>query len=143
MLWQQAFLETRWRFLVGLILLAVSAAFVVMGYPQVMALAQSVTPVPDTSLGREIAETMALSKTYEGYVWSQWFRQNGAQLGSFFAAIIGTGGLLSQGTSARLFTSGPPLFPGFSAASVWMTLSTILPPTLRSDRPIALTTQTT
>src|SRR5436189_2001835 len=109
MLWQQAFLETRWRFLVGLILLAVSAAFVVIGYPQVMALSQSMTPTPDTSLGREIAETMALSKTYDGYVWSQWFRQNASQLGAFFAAIIGTGGLLSQGTSARLFTLSLPV----------------------------------
>jgi hypothetical protein len=109
MLWQYAFLETRWRFLVGLVLLPVSAAFVVFGYPQVTALAQSVTPAPDTSLGREIADAMALSKTYGGYVWSQWFRQNGSQFGSLFAAIIGTGGLLSQGAAARLFTLSLPV----------------------------------
>jgi len=109
MLWQHAFLETRWRFLVGLVVLTVSAAFVVLGYPQVMALAQSVTPTLDTSLGREVAEAMALSKTYDGYVWSQWFRQNGSQLGSLFAVIIGTGGLLSQGAAARLFTLSMPV----------------------------------
>jgi hypothetical protein len=109
MLWQHAFLETRWRFLAGLIFLPVSAAFIVLGYPQVTALAQSVTPAPDTSLGREIAAAMALSKSYGGYVWSQWFRQNGSQLGSFFAVMIGTGGLLSQGAAARLFTLSLPV----------------------------------
>ena len=55
MLWQHAFLETRWRFLIGLVILSVSAAFIALGYPQVLALSQTVTPAPDTSLGREIA----------------------------------------------------------------------------------------
>ena len=109
MIWQHAFLETRWRFLIGLVLLPVSAAFVALSYPQVTALSQSVTPAPDTALGREIAEAMELSKTYGGYVWSQWFQQNGAQLAGLFAAIIGTGGLLSQTAAARLFTLSLPV----------------------------------
>jgi hypothetical protein len=109
MLFQHAFLETRWRFLVGLVLLPVSAAFVALSYPQVTALSQSVTPAPGTALGREIAEAMELSKTYGGYVWSQWFQQNGAQLAGLFAAIIGTGGLLSQTAAARLFTLSLPV----------------------------------
>ena len=49
MLLQHAFLETRWRFLIGLVLLPVSAAFVALGYPQVAALSQSVTPAPNTA----------------------------------------------------------------------------------------------
>jgi len=109
MLFQHAFLETRWRFLIGLVVLPVSAAFVVLSYPQVMALSQSVTPATGTAIGREIAESMELAKTYDGYFWSQWFRQNGAQLGGLFAAIIGTGGLLSQAASARLFTLSLPV----------------------------------
>ena len=109
MLLQHAFLETRWRFLIGLVLLPVSAAFVVLGYPQVAALSQSVTPAPGTALGREIAEAMELSKTFDGYVWSQWFRENGAQLAGLFAAIIGTGGLLTQGAAAQLFTLSLPV----------------------------------
>ena len=109
MLWQHAFLETRWRFLIGLVVLSVSAAFMALGYPQVIALTQSVTPTPGTALGREVAESIELSKTYGGYVWSQWFQQNGAQLGSFFAAIIGTGGLLSLDAAARLFTLSLPI----------------------------------
>lgn len=109
MLFQHAFLETRWRFLIGLVVLPVSAAFVALSYPQVMALSQSVTASPDTSLGREIAESMQLARTYDGYVWSQWFRQEGAQLAGLFAAIIGTGGLLSQAAAARLFTLSLPV----------------------------------
>lgn len=109
MLWHHAFLETRWRFLIGLVVLPVSAAFVALGYPQVAALSQGVTPAPNTVLGREIAEAMEMAKTFNSYVWSQWFRQNGAQLGAFFAVIIGTGGLLSQTAAARLFTLSLPV----------------------------------
>jgi len=109
MLWQHAFLETRWRFLVGLVVLPLSAAFIALGYPQVIALSQNVTAVPDTALGREIATAMEMAKRFDSYVWSQWFQQNGAQLGAFFAVIIGTGGLLSQTAAARLFMLSMPV----------------------------------
>src|SRR5687768_7345203 len=109
MLWQHAFLETRWRFLVGLVILPVSAAFVALGHSQALALAQSVNVSPDSALGREIASAIALTKDYDSYVWSQWFAKNGAQLGSLFAVIIGTGGLLSQSAAARLFTLSLPV----------------------------------
>ena len=109
MLWQHAFLETRWRFLVGLVVLPVSAAFVALGYPQVVATAASVPPLGDTMLGREIAEALELAKRFDSYVWSQWFARNGAQLAAFFAVIIGTGGLLSQTAAARLFTLSLPV----------------------------------
>jgi hypothetical protein len=109
MLVRHAFLETRWRFLIGLVVLPVSAMFVALSYPQVMALSQSVVATPDTALGREIAMAMEMAKRYDSYVWSQWFQQNGSQLGGLFAAIIGTGGLLSQTTAARLFTLSLPV----------------------------------
>ena len=110
MLWQNAFLDTRWRFLVGLVLLTVSAMFVALGYPNIAEVAKAAPDAPTGGpLAREIAEALALSRTYDGYVWSQWFRQNGAQLGSFFAVIIGTGGLLSQSSAARLFTLSLPV----------------------------------
>ena len=85
--------------------------FVALGYPQRCRSGSSAAPAAPARrpLGREIAEALALSRTYDGYVWSQWFRQNGAQLGSFFAVIIGTGGLLSQSSAARLFTLSLPV----------------------------------
>jgi len=109
MLWQHAFLETRWRFLTGLVILSVSAAFVVIGYPQVAATAAGMAGTRDTLLGREIAEALEMTKRFDSYVWSQWFQRNGAQLGSLFAVIIGTGGLLSQSAAARLFTLSMPV----------------------------------
>ena len=42
--------------------------------------------------------------------------------------------------SPRELTSGPPELPGFSAASVWMTLSINRPDWERIERPSALTT---
>ena len=48
--------------------------------------------------------------------------------------------VLMPTTSPRESTSGPPEFPGFSATSVWMTLSISRPVVLRSERPSALTT---
>ena len=47
MLFQHAFLETRWRFLIGLVVMPVAAAFVALSYPQVMAISQSVTAAPE------------------------------------------------------------------------------------------------
>ena len=110
MLWYKSWLETRWRFVIGLVLLMFSAASTVFTYPEVIKLISGM-PNPDLSgaLGRRVSETLALARDFRGYVWSQWFRQNGAQLGSFFAVIIGTGGLLSQSSAARLFTLSLPV----------------------------------
>ena len=109
MLLQHAFLETRWRFLIGLVVLPVTAAFVALGYPQAVALGGSVTATPDTALGRELATAMEMVKRYDSYVWWEWFQKNGAQGAAFFAVIIGTGGLLSQTGAARLFTLSLPV----------------------------------
>ena len=43
-------------------------------------------------------------------------------------------------TSPRELTNGPPEFPGFSAASVWMIPSISRPDSARIVRPNALTT---
>ena len=48
--------------------------------------------------------------------------------------------VLMPTTRPRLSSSGPPLLPGLSAASVWITLSTRCPVMLRRLRPSALTT---
>jgi hypothetical protein len=49
-------------------------------------------------------------REYRGYVWSQWIRQSLTQLGTFFAVLLGTGGLLSHSSgSAALFTLSMPV----------------------------------
>jgi ABC-2 type transport system permease protein len=111
MLWYKAWLETRWRFLIGLGLLMCAAAAIVFAYPQVRKLIP-LTSTIDTSgeLGRQVAEQSALARDYRGYIWSQWFRQNMRQLWALFAALLGTGGLLAQTSGGgALFTLSLPV----------------------------------
>ena len=111
MLWYKAWLETRWRFLIGLAILLVTAGGVVIGYPRVMEL-MPLVPKTDTGgeLGRLIKEAAELARTYRGYVWSQWFRQNLSQTWTLLAVLLGTGGLLAQTSGGgALFTLSLPV----------------------------------
>ena len=111
MLWYKSWMETRWRFLIGLAVLMLSAASTVLIYPEVVKLLP-VVPKPDLSgeIGRRIAEVMELSRDYRGYVWSQWFMQNMPQMWGLFAVLLGTGGLLSQASGGgALFTLSLPI----------------------------------
>jgi len=110
MLFYKVWLDTRWRFLIGLVLLFGSAASIVLAYPKVMQLMPLVPSVnAGGELGRRIREAAELSRSYRGYVWSQWFRQQPTQLGTLFAALLGTGGLLSQSAGGALFTLSLPV----------------------------------
>jgi hypothetical protein len=101
-LWYKAWLETRWRFLIGLGVLIVLAVFTVRAQPTLVKLLGLVPRVaPDTELGRQIAAGVALASTFEGYIWSQWFLKQLPQTWSLFAALLGAGGLLSQAHRAE------------------------------------------
>ena len=108
MLWFKSWMETRWRFLIGLVLLICSAASTVLAYPQVVKRLPLV-PKLDLSgeIGRRVTESIELSRDYRSYVWSQWFLKNMPQLWALFAVLLGTGGLLSHGSGA-LFTLSLP-----------------------------------
>ena len=110
MLWYKSWLETRWRFVIGLVLLMFSAASTVFTYPEVIKLISGM-PNPDLSgaLGRRVSETLALARDFRGYVWSQWFRQNLIQMWGIFAVLLGTGGLVSQASGGgAIFTLSLP-----------------------------------
>jgi ABC-type transport system involved in multi-copper enzyme maturation permease subunit len=110
MLWYKSWVDTRWRFLIGMGLLMLSAAGVVFMYPRVMKLLP-MAPAVDTSgeLGRRIQEAMELSRTYRGYVYSQWFQQNLPQMWTIVAVLLGSGGVLAQGArGGALFTLSMP-----------------------------------
>jgi ABC-2 type transport system permease protein len=111
MLWYKSWLETRWRFVIGLVLLMCSAAAIVFTYPAVRELMPLVPTSRATGeIGRRIRESAELVREYPGYVWSQWFRQNFTQLGTIFAVLLGTGGVLSQSSGgAALFTLSLPV----------------------------------
>jgi ABC-2 type transport system permease protein len=111
MLWYKAWLETRSRFLIGLGLLMLSATGIVLYYPEVVKLMPLARTIDlGGEIGRQIREQAELSGEYRGYVWSQWFRQNMTQMWTLFAALLGSGGLLSQTSGgAVLFTLSMPV----------------------------------
>jgi hypothetical protein len=111
MLWYKSWLETRSRFLIGLVLTVLSAASTVLVYPEVVKLLPLVPEVdPGGLIGRQVAEAAELARTFRGYVWSEWFGQNLPQLWTLFAVLLGTGGLLSQASGGgALFTLSLPV----------------------------------
>jgi hypothetical protein len=110
MLWYKAWLETRWRFLTGLVLLTCSAASVVFVYPVTLKLIPLVPPNLGGEIGQRIRESVELSREYRGYVWSHWFGQNLEQMATLFAVLLGTGGLLSRSSGGEaLFALSMPV----------------------------------
>lgn len=111
MLWYKSWLETRWRFAIGLVILSCSAAFAVLSYPEVvrhLALASALDF--GGAVGRQLKEGVELSREYRGYVWWEFFRQNLREMWTIFAVLIGTGGLLSQTSGgAALYTLSMPV----------------------------------
>lgn len=109
MLWYKSWLETRWRFLIGLALLLCSAGATAFTYPEVVKLLPLVPAHVSGELGRRIKESADLVREYRGYVWSEWFRQNLPQIWTLFAVLLGTGGLLTQPSNGTLFTLSMPV----------------------------------
>lgn len=111
MLWYKSWLETRWRFVIGLVLLLLSACGTVVAYPEVMRLLPTVTEVEvGGEIGRRLKESIDLSRTYRGFVWSYAFQENLPQMLGLFAVLLGAGGLLAQaGGGGALFTLSLPV----------------------------------
>lgn len=109
MLWYKSWLDTRWRFLIGLALLVCSAVFTVFSYPAVLKMMPAVTPSYGGGVvGERIREAVEISRTYAGFIWLNWYRQNLAQGVAFFAVLLGTAGALSSSRGA-LFTLSLPV----------------------------------
>jgi ABC-2 type transport system permease protein len=116
MLWYKAWLDTRWRFLIFLVVLALAACGVALSYPRAHATVMATTPeilqmtFPAGPIGDRIREAVALGATYRGYVWSQLFRNELPQMWCLFAIVIGTGGIVSQAVrGGGLFTLALPV----------------------------------
>ena len=110
MLWNKAWLETRWQFVIGLAIVICSAVGVVLVWPRVMQLLPLASQMEAGGvIGRQIREAAEVQSTYRGYVWSNWFSQNLTNLGTVLAALLGTGGLLSRRSGGRYMLSLPIL----------------------------------
>lgn len=110
MLWYKAWLDTRSRFWIGLVLLVVMACGIVFEFPQVQKMAAGFEPLDaDTPLQQQLNEAVDLSRTLRGFVWHQWFQQNALTVGALFAALLGTSRLFSSSTRGLLFTLSLPV----------------------------------
>lgn len=111
MLWRKTWLETRWRFIIGFAVLMVLGGGIVFDYP----LTKRLMPMAETIagsgvLGRTIRATVDLERSYRGFVWVQWFRQNLTQTWTLFAVLLGSGSAVSQGSeAAAIFTLSLPV----------------------------------
>jgi len=108
MLWYKSWLETRWRFLIGLGVLLCSAVATVYTYPQVLRLLPLVSPQGHGALSAEIRQSIELSRHYRGFIWLQWFRQNSIDWTTVFAILLGTSGVVSNSRETG-FTLSLPL----------------------------------
>lgn len=110
MLWYKSWLETRWRFLIGIALMICSAAGSVLTWPQVQRLTPLIASTTNFHgpLGEKIREAAELARTFRGYVWSNWFNQNFIHSATLFAILLGVAGLVSESGGA-LFTLSLPV----------------------------------
>jgi len=108
MLWYRWWLETRWRFVIGLVVLMWTAFGIVVVWPRVVELLPVASNLQVSgTMGRKIRESVELQREYPGYIWSQWFRQNLTNMGTLLAALLGTGGLLSHRSGGLFMLSLP------------------------------------
>jgi hypothetical protein len=55
-----------------------------------------------------IRRAIDVERDFRGFVWWEWFRQNLSQTGTFFAILLGTGGLPGGSKTGTLFTLSLP-----------------------------------
>jgi ABC-type transport system involved in multi-copper enzyme maturation permease subunit len=65
---------------------------------------------PGGKIGEILREQIELSKTYDGYVWMQWFNKNLLMAWVVFAILIGVGGVVTESSrGTALFTLSLPV----------------------------------
>lgn len=109
MLWHKAWMDTRWRFVAGVIVLVLSAMGTVFGFPLVAGRVMSMGELPQGGglVNEAIREAVELSRTFRGYVWMNGFSQNLSELSVLFAVLLGSGGLRSEAVGT-LYTLSLP-----------------------------------
>jgi ABC-type transport system involved in multi-copper enzyme maturation permease subunit len=114
MLWHKAWLETRWRFIIGLVILTMLAGSNVFEYVATSRLLPRIdgTAIPSNASGviaAAIRDAIEVQKDFRGFTWYRTFRDNLTNMGVLFAILLGCGGLLSESSkgSALLTLSLP------------------------------------
>lgn len=111
MLLRKSWLDTRWRFLIGLAILLVGAGGIVFDYVQTSKLLPALASQDidtTTMTGLLVKAAIKLEQTYRGFIWVQWFRQNLTQMGTLFAVLLGSGSVLAGPTTGGLYSLSLP-----------------------------------
>jgi ABC-type transport system involved in multi-copper enzyme maturation permease subunit len=108
MLWHKAWIDTRWRFLIGLVVLVGLAIENVFYFSSAQTLNLGAVPGAAGWLADQLREIAHLSQSFGGYIWVQFVRQNLAQPWIILAALLGADGLVS-GRRGGLFTLSLPV----------------------------------
>lgn len=109
MLWHKVWVETRWRFLLGVLIACCVVIGVVALWPKTSAMLSAAEKLPvGGELRRELQDAISMSRSYKGYIWSQLFDGNLLDLVILFGALLGSGRLLSP-KPGELFTLSLPV----------------------------------
>jgi hypothetical protein len=114
MVWRKALRDTRWRFAILFAVLVVLACGHVLAWLQVQTIVAKLGPqvAADDGLGGAISNAIAEQRTFRGYVWNQWFAANFKNCIVMFAAILGSGSVLSTRGHGLLFSLALPVSRG-------------------------------
>ena len=108
MLWYKAWRDTRWRFLIGLAILSITALGCVFAYPSVKGLLGVVIyGGPSEIITEELKWVAELSTNLRGYIWVQFIRHNMYFLWTLFAVLLGAEGVFSRRSGAPFTLSLP------------------------------------
>ena len=108
MLWYKAWRDTRWRFLIGLVILIGTALACVFAYPSVKGmLGIAIYGGPSDLVTQEIKWMAELSANLRGYIWAQFIRHNMYGLWTLFAVLLGAEGVFSRRSGAAFTLSLP------------------------------------
>jgi ABC-type transport system involved in multi-copper enzyme maturation permease subunit len=111
MLWHKAWIDTRWRFLIGLVVLVGLAIENVFYFSSAETLNLGAVPGVAGWLADQLREIAQLSHSFGGYIWVQFVRQNLEQPWIILAVLLGAEGLVS-GRRGGLFTLSLPVSRG-------------------------------
>jgi hypothetical protein len=111
MLWRKAWIDTRWRFFIGLAIVFVAVCGSVASYDEMQRLLPQLESSNLEANGRiaaAISEAIEAQRTFRGYIWYSLFADNFASLSVLFAALLGTGNPLSGAGRGLLFSLALP-----------------------------------
>jgi hypothetical protein len=109
MLWYKSWIDTRSRFLIGLAVGLLGAIAYVAAFPQVRQYIELLATQPPPEGLPRIAESVALQRTFRGFVWGGWFSKNFGLFTVLIAALLGSGSALSGSGRGLLFSLALPV----------------------------------